>query len=40
MAYSTDETLDIWWKETVENVESWLEDGGASSKAKGRELKG
>ncbi|KAL7417024.1 D-isomer specific 2-hydroxyacid dehydrogenase [Mrakia frigida] len=40
MAYSTDETLDIWWKETVENIESWLEDGGASSKAKGRELKG
>ena len=40
MGYLAEEVMEIWWKETVENVESWLEDGGSKSKEKGRELKG
>ncbi|CAD6591460.1 MAG: hypothetical protein TREMPRED_000095 [Tremellales sp. Tagirdzhanova-0007] len=38
MGYSEDEIIETWYEETVDNVLSWLEDGGSRARAAGREL--
>lgn len=38
MAYSEDSTLKEWYEQTVENVLSFLEDGGRTARELGREL--
>jgi hypothetical protein len=39
MGYSDENTLQCWYEDTVDNVLSWLEEGGARAKEDGREIK-